>query len=293
MSRQLNCPLIKILRYSNEMATSALASRIAPLFGFTPEVMLECMAALRGEGSAMPESFYERLPTIGTNLGPSLGRGAYGGIEANPANESIAYKRILFYDKNSCRDAMVEAFIQAVLCTDPTIGSSICRLFRIYRSEATLVLEMERLPETLHDFIHVYGITEPMKEMLIEMIHVIRTLQALYHFQHSDFHLRNIMVKDNHIKLIDFGFARIEVEGLVYKTRNALDPEKGTNLKRAFRSLKMVRSILYEFLDMATAGEPDDAIIEKIRALKSHTGGRHTKRRRNPQKHSRFTRKQA
>lgn len=273
------------------MSANEIASRIAPLFGFTPEGMLECMAALRGEGTATPEAFYERLPTIGKDLGPLLGRGAYGSIEANPANESIAYKRIFFYDKNSCKDAMMEAFIQAVLCTDPTLGSSICKLFRIYRSEGTLVLEMERLPDTLHDFIHVYNITEAMKEMLIEMIHVIRTLQALYHFQHSDFHLRNIMVKENHIKLIDFGFSRIEIDGLVYKTRNALDLEKGTNLKRAFRSLKMVRSILYEFLDMVTAGEPDDAIIEKIRALKSHTGGRHTKRRRHAHKLHRFTRK--
>jgi hypothetical protein len=101
------------------------------------------------------------------------------------------------------------------------------------------------------------------------------------------------MIKDNKIKLIDFGFSRIEVEGLLYKTKNALDPEKGTNLKRAFRSLKMIRSILYEFHDMVTAGEPDDVIIEKIRALKSHTGGRYTKHRRTVHKHHRLTRKRS
>ena len=217
--------------------TDNIARRIAPLFGFSTERMLECMTALQ-QGKS--DAFYEELyPLEEENIGERLGGGEFGVVMAHKTNKNRAFK--LMYTNPCLLMGMMEAFIQAVLCTEPIIGASICKLFRVYQSPKGLAIEIERLPYTLVNYIKETtkknGISEMRKLMngiLKEIEDVIRLLQARFKFQHNDLGFRNIMVKDNHIKLIDFAFSRMIVDGKLY----TIEKKMGVDTELNFRTLK-------------------------------------------------------
>jgi len=210
-----------------------IARRIAPLFGFSTEMMLECMTALQ-QGKS--DAFYEELAFLEEeNIGGPLAEGGFGVVMAHKTDESRAFK--LTYHNPCLIMGMMEAFIQAVLCTEPIIGASICKLFRVYQSPKGLVLEIEKLPITLEDYIEQLKKQEGYHQMLVkfhttikkEIYGVIRTLQGRFKFQHNDLSFRNIMIKDNHIKLIDFAFSRITIDGKLYSLERNKRANPGLN----------------------------------------------------------------
>ena len=215
-----------------------IARRIAPLFGFSTERMLECMTALQ-QGKS--DAFYEELAFLEEeNIGNDLGKGEFGMVKAHKTITNRVFK---YMSRNPCiLMSMMEAFIQAVLCTEPGLGINICKLFHVYQSLDGVVIEIEELPDTLDSYIQntikKKGQSETkvmIRGMRKELEDVIRALQDRLQFQHSDLHLKNIMIKDNHIKLIDFGFSRIIIDGKVYTTNKTINIDPTLNLKRAAR----------------------------------------------------------
>jgi len=221
--------------------TNNIARRIAPLFGFSTERMLECMTALQ-QGKS--DAFYEELASLEEeNIGDPLGKGEFGVVMAHKTDVNRAFK--LMYTNPCLLMGMMEAFIQAVLCTEPIIGASICKLFRVYQSPKGLAIEIERLPYTLENYIKettkkngMSKMRELMNGILKEIEDVIRLLQERFKFQHNDLAFRNIMVKDNHIKLIDFAFSRMIIDGKLYTIEKKMNVDTELNFRSLNREIR-------------------------------------------------------
>jgi hypothetical protein len=223
-----------------------IAARIAPIFEWTPEKTRDFMNVLNEtKTDVTATSFFEDLPRIDESDIPTikLGSGAYGEVTTDEEGR-FAYKQIEIdstHGSLSPRNLLMEAFIQAVLCTDPDpqISSNICKLHNVYgysvhtsinpedpayeEDEYYIVLKMDNIgrDSTIYDMVNnksADNILSRMKGIITKLITLLDLLQIKYMFQHSDLHIKNLAVKDDHIQLIDFGRAQITIEGKKYAT---------------------------------------------------------------------------
>jgi hypothetical protein len=214
-----------------------IATRITPIFRFVTKTPIDFMNVLNEtKTDVTARSFFNDLPSINESDIPTieLGHGAYGEVTTDAVG-TYAYKQIQIgpTDRSgfpSSYDFLMEAFIQAVLCTDPDpqISSNICKLYNVYKliksnGDICIVLKMDNIgaKSTIYDMI-IFGSADnillPLKDIIKKLITLLDLLQTKYMFQHSDLHIRNLAVKDSHIQLIDFGGAQIIIEGKKYAT---------------------------------------------------------------------------
>lgn len=125
------------------------------------------------------------------------------------------------------RSVFLEVFIQTVLSLDSYVGNSICKAFKLYRSEdatnIVLYLEIEYVDTSFHNEIKKYKKAgEPVIKvaallpMFLQVEQIITYLYDTYTFQHHDLHYKNIMFSKDFLKIIDFGLSTITWDGALY-----------------------------------------------------------------------------
>ena len=157
---------------------------------------------------------YTRLRINGNEV-QLINEGSYGRIyqTMNTYDRKI-YKQLLIGDDDGdgnnkyYRDSFVEAYIQTVLQTDTQYGKNICTLKKIYfeKNKGHIFYEMEPL-----DFLFCeYTANMPLKNLaplMRELGNALSHFDTLYGFRHRDLHQGNIMIKDDTLKILDFGKA--------------------------------------------------------------------------------------
>jgi len=296
----------------SDTSLDTVASRIAPIFGFTKGDCLEFMNDL-STGNPAGFEWHRRLPVFVTFEDPDYRfsfriQGGYGVILNDRTDTSIIYKCMLI-DKGNTFDGMMEAFIQATLCTDPEVGKYICRLDKVYYGEIpkvsrvskegpAIILKMERLTSTIDktvvfttkansphlDVTRVQEMRIRSKTIVAEVIKIIRQLQRKYDFFHADLHYGNILIKgEDQVKLIDFGLSSIVVGekpfvSYEYSSKEYKDlrpKSKSFNLSYLFDSLagRLVDHPLRILFRMIQEGKSDASVLERLGTF----GGRRRK----------------
>jgi len=160
---------------------------------------------------------YSRLRINGNEV-KLITKGSYGRIyqTINSYDKKI-YKQLLIGDDDGddgnhynkyYRNSFVEAYIQTVLQTDTDYGKNICTLKKIYFEEnkGHIFYEMEPL-----DFLFCqYTANMPLKNLaplMRELGNALSHFDTLYGFRHRDLHTGNVMIKDDTLKILDFGKA--------------------------------------------------------------------------------------
>lgn len=159
-----------------------------------------------------------------------INKGAYGKIYLSD-DPRFVYKEIIYKEEgedleHNIREVFLELFIQTVLIQDQELGKHICKAFKLYRSEHSykakapfsLFIKMECLPTSLHDrlFKNNQFTMKNLADCMQQLITLLEQLKTKYKFSHRDLHVHNIMFQGDTIKLIDFGFSRLEFEGVTY-----------------------------------------------------------------------------
>jgi serine/threonine protein kinase len=188
-------------------------------------------SVLRG---LIEQNIFDKLPIIDTSQAKTrLGHGGVGTVFQNDVSPEIAYKAMVVNtsmmtrslssgDKRpGIRDYLMETFIHAVLTIDPETAPYVSNLYNVFRygpsggTDTGVVLKMEKLYP-------LFG-TEKTDRNIVDVFKgaeaILKVLNAKYEFKHGDFHIENIMkTKDGSLKLIDFGFSSIKLDGVEYSS---------------------------------------------------------------------------
>ena len=218
-----NIPIPEI--HSNEQ----IAKRIAPIFGFSEPETIAFMNALHNRGSITP--FFDKLPKPPIQIEDDVTSiTKKSKIHVNNRNSPPRYIYkiikidIMEYKKNEdIRNILMEAFIQAVLCTDSEVGQNICKLIHVYKDISVypmkIILQMEYLQMTLNDYLRHSNIqTQMIRIILPNLYSTFNILKRKYKYENKDVHFGNFMIHNEVIKMIDFGIAQIIINTDVYAT---------------------------------------------------------------------------
>ena len=211
----------------------------APLDRFFTDVIASLpYVELDGAGAVILVKGSNRTPIDTLSMDP-IGRGKFSVIFKSVNNtifKKITLAKTMEADKLelAIRSLFLEVFIQTVLSLDSYVGNSICKAFKLYRSEdATniiLFLQIEYVDTSFDNEIKKYKKAgEPaikivtLLPMFLQLQQIMAYLQDTYAFQHHDLHYKNIMFSKDFMKLIDFGLSTIVWKGTLY----ALPTDKG------------------------------------------------------------------
>jgi hypothetical protein len=237
-----------------------ISKRIAPLFQYSLKTTFRFISTLHT--SASLEEFYNRLPTIDTEERTTIGEGTFGQIKNNTSNDFVLKQIPL----SNLKNAMTEAFIHSVLSTDPIVKDHICTVYGIYQSPGYLVIKLERLPITLKDYIATKGPSKEILNFLKDLVNLIFYLRNRYKFQHCDLKYDNIMIKDGHVKLIDFGLGRMVLDGHIYMPDGEDTQDMDMDLLMLFAHLKAFDPLSDEAYEMILKGATQAELIAKIQS---------------------------
>jgi serine/threonine protein kinase len=145
---------------------------------------------------------------------------------------------------------MTEAFVHSVLSTDPIIKDNICTVYGIYQSPGFLIIKLERLPITLKDYIETKGPSKEILAFLKDLVNLIFYLRNAYRFQHCDLKYDNIMIKNEQVKLIDFGLGRMILDGDTYIPEGEDTQDLDIDLLMLFAHLKVFDPLSDEAYEM-------------------------------------------
>lgn len=161
----------------------------------------------------------------------NAGEGVSGVVTKN-RTEPVVYKTILY--KKSVdqieesinkefyyHDIFNEIIVQTLLQNDPVYGSNVCKLYKVYRVEDSVILKMEALETTLQKRLNS-EVTKLSNEAFSNVVaSVLETtfkmldyFQTKYKFVHNDLHPNNLMTINsgpvhNNLKFIDFGYSTV------------------------------------------------------------------------------------
>ena len=177
-----------------------------------------------------------------------IGKGGYGTVFGSTSGKNIVYKQFIFDDgdlldyEDKIRNMYVETFIQTVLASDPDVGQYVCMPKKMYKSSTLRGFKTD--PSAKYGFepprnIVVYLVMEPLQytfktlvekrysrqinhewfgPVLFQLGYTLSVLKDRYGFNHGDLHTDNVMFDaGGNLKLIDFGFSCITVNGRVFK----------------------------------------------------------------------------
>lgn len=204
-----------------------IAERIAPIFGFSDSDAVAFMNTLHTHKPIMP--FYEKLSRLPKKLNYKSSHKSVIYINERSVPPKYIYK-VIHIDTTHhylvgahIRNILMEAFIQAVLCTDSEAGKYICKLFHVYRDTTKIILQLEYLETTLQEYIE-QPITPTVHRLIIDtflpsLYKAFTILNRKYKFKHNDIHLGNFMIHDEAIKIIDFGYSKIRINKSIYATQ--------------------------------------------------------------------------
>jgi hypothetical protein len=142
-------------------------------------------------------------------------------------------------------------------------------VYGIYQAPGLLVIQLEKLPTTFDKFIKEEGPVNPKLDCLKELIRVIFYCQRTYAFQHCDLKYDNIMIKDGHVKLIDFGLGRMVLD------RHSYMPEGEDTIDLDFDLLKILAHwticdpLSDEAYEMVRKGADEKSLLDKIESFKT------------------------
>ena len=149
-----------------------------------------------------------------------------------------------------------EVIIQTLLQSDERYGNRICRIYKLYRTATSLVLQLEPLECTLDERVesqidmnsNISSKSVFVTNLLKEMYNFLRHFETTYGFYHNDLHAENIMtVMEGDpltcLKLIDFGSSYVKFDGV----------KIGKDLEVRFGNIDRIIHYFY-FVDMHSDG---------------------------------------
>jgi len=221
------------------MLKEALATALSPIISASPEDSLQLIDNFETADLMVFQSYFDRLPLItfsennsindAVHIKEPIGDGAFGSVFKNEKNPFV-YKII----KNTwtkkvgmefLKPVFREVAIQTLLQSDKRYGHRICRIYRLYRMENSLVLQLEPLECTLDERIesqieidsNIASNSDFVSNLIREIYAFLTYFESTYGFCHSDLHRENIMTVRSGdplscLKLIDFGQSYVNFE---------------------------------------------------------------------------------
>jgi hypothetical protein len=180
------------------------------------------------------------------------GGASNGAPPSPPPIDWVVNYRLRFY-KRVFKEIIIQTFLQS----DRMYGKYICRLDSVYRDkdydddydiDAIVILKLEFLKVTIDDyFMETFPVknvtsklnitnkrSDILKNMLLEILTVLIYFRHNYGFEHRDLRLKNVMFGfQNNLKLIDFGWSIINIDGISigeYEEQSAEDSLRLCNM---------------------------------------------------------------
>jgi serine/threonine protein kinase len=162
-------------------------------------------------------------------INDNAGSGVSGVVTKN-RTEPVVYKTILYKKSTEQIEDSVnkefyyhrifnEVIVQTLLQNDPVYGSNVCRLYKVYRVEDSVILKMEALETTLQNRLNLEvtrlsteAFSDTVASVLETTFKMLDYFQNKYSFVHNDLHPDNLMTSNsgpahNNLKFIDFGYS--------------------------------------------------------------------------------------
>ena len=194
-------------------------------------------------------------------------------------------------NEKNIRNVYIEVFIGAVLASDPTMGSRVCRPIRLFR-DVSIVRESSRPrkvapsrgamsatgaskdPALEKPPIKFYILMEPVREfykglevplslsdatfvsLLVELGETLAYFRRVYNYSHRDLHIGNVMAsltEPRHLKLIDFGFSILTLpsNGKIYRQVNIIDDNPAVENRPGYDLAIFITTVL-ETMDITS-----------------------------------------
>jgi serine/threonine protein kinase len=131
------------------------------------------------------------------------------------------------------------------------------------------VLQLEKLPMTFNTFIKEEKTVNKILDCYKELVSLIFYTQRTYVFQHCDLSYNNIMIKDGHIKLIDFGLGRMILDTHIYMPDGEDIQDLDFDLLKIFSQLTLCDPLSDELYEMVIKSTNEKTLIEKIESFKT------------------------
>lgn len=223
------------------MIKEALATALSPIISASPEDSLQLIDNFETADVLFFQSYFDKLPLItfsennsingAVHIKTPIGDGAFASVFKNEKNPFV-YKIIKnIWAKKAQMEFLKPVFrevvIQTLLQSDERYGHRICRIYKLYRTATSLVLQLEPLECTLDERIESQiemnsniSSNSDFVSMLIREIYTFLThFESTYGFYHSDLHKENVMTVRSGdplscLKLIDFGQSYVNFEGV-------------------------------------------------------------------------------
>jgi hypothetical protein len=177
--------------------------------------------------------------TVGTLTDPKgnslavtyIGGGTYGEIWKSDTGRT--FKRVVPQDEKSdeelARNFFCEGWIQTILSSDASYGMNVSKIIALYRDigivrrgggvegDKIFFIEMEYIPYAFSSLLDKDILTPDMlRGILVKIAEALLYFEQTYGFFHRDFHMGNLMMSSDGIKIIDFGMSCCSYDGKTY-----------------------------------------------------------------------------
>lgn len=211
----------------------AILNSISTVFGLNPDIAEQFLFNVDIK-SKPPNNYFtdlvKNIPPPPGNVNPEntvLNAGKFGYTKKNKF-EPYIYKFVK-YNPDKLDHILKEPLIQSILQTHPAGKDIVCRIYNVYfdRTNNTFIYKLEPLgpptslffneEETQFKNYDSEKNTEILRNILIPFFNKYDDLNKTLHFDHLDFHSKNLLFKTDpittgnfDIKMIDFGLSALQ-----------------------------------------------------------------------------------
>jgi serine/threonine protein kinase len=152
--------------------------------------------------------------------------GSWGNVRAG---QTYAYKEVRtdeIADKdlnNYYRDVLTEVLIQVILSCDIIHGDKVPKIINIYKQtpeSKSITIQMEKYDMTFIDYLkNIHPTLDDLGSIFTDLCTALEYFQETYKFNHKDMKADNLMMKENKIKFIDFGYSILKFNNKQYSAK--------------------------------------------------------------------------
>ena len=124
---------------------------------------------------------------------------------------------------NYYRDVLTEILIQVILSCDTVHGDKVPKIINIYKQTPhsnSIIIQMEKYDMTFINYINTnLPSLNTLEIIFTDLCTAFEYFQETYKFNHKDMKADNLMMKENKIKFIDFGYSILKFNNKQYSAK--------------------------------------------------------------------------